>query len=260
MLHPLFLLAGLLLALPALAADLLLIIDDVGNNRRLGERTVALPGPLNLAFLPHTPHARALAEAAFVRQHGILLHAPMANELGARLGPGGLYPDMDKTALQQTLADSLKAVPHVQGVNNHMGSLLTQQAEPMQWVMEVLAQQGGYFVDSLTSPHSVALQQAQRAGIPALERDVFLDNDTSTPALQRQFDEAVRLARRRGYAVLIGHPYPQTIDFLARSLPALTLQQVRLRRIDEFLQDRLWQPFRLAPEQSSRYLLSPSRP
>ncbi len=246
------------LSAPVLAADLLIIIDDVGNNRGLGQRTLALPGPLNLAFLPHTPYAASLASEAYALGHGILLHAPMANEQGARLGPGGLYPDMDAATLQQTLRDNIAAIPHVQGVNNHMGSLLTQQADAMRWTMDVIAEAGLYFVDSLTSPNSVALQQAQLAGIPALERDVFLDNDLRPQALQAQFDEAVRLAKRRGHAVLIGHPYPQTLAFLETALPRLAEQQLRLQRLDHYLQRPLWQRFQQSPLPVSRYLLQPA--
>ena len=260
-----WLLCGLLIWQPfsALAStpELLLIIDDIGNNRTLGERAVALPGPLNLAFLPFTPHAVHLANEAASHGHGIMLHAPMANEHGNRLGPGGLTPEMDRITLQQTLADDIKAVPHVQGLNNHMGSLLTQKPEAMQWVMEVARQQGLFFVDSLTSARSVALKKASEAGIPALERDVFLDNDTTEAALSRQYDKALRLAHKHGYAVLIGHPYPQTLDFLARELPLLAQQGIRLNRIDLHLQERLWS--RMAspePPPMSRYLLNPLLP
>lgn len=241
----------------AQAAQLLLIIDDVGNNRALGQQTLALPGPLNLAFLPHTPHARSLASQAHQQGHGILLHAPMANELGSKLGPGGLYPDMDAATLQQVLRDNLAAIPHVQGVNNHMGSLLTQNADAMAALMPVIAEAGLYFVDSLTNPNSVALEQALLAAIPALERDVFLDNDLSPEALQRQFDQAVALAHKRGHAVLIGHPYAETLAFLQQTLPGLAAQQVQLQRVDRFLQQRLWQRFSPLPAVPSRYLLQP---
>ncbi|WP_430461564.1 divergent polysaccharide deacetylase family protein [Thalassolituus sp. LLYu03] len=251
----------LVICLPARAAELLLIIDDIGNNRTLGERAVALPAPVNLAFLPHTPHAAHLAEAAFARGHGIMLHAPMANEHGNRLGPGGLTMDMDQQRLQQVLLDDLQAVPHVQGMNNHMGSLLTQQPAAMQWVMDIARQQGLFFVDSLTSPASVALKQASSAGIPALERDVFLDNDTQEAALKKQYEHALSLARSRGYAVLIGHPYPQTLTFLAAQLPQLESRGVRLVSVEEHLRTRLWQRL-AAPADlpSSRYLLNSSVP
>ena len=252
----LVLLLGLWLVSHSLqAATLLLILDDIGNNRALGERAVALPAPINLAFLPHTPQAAVLAEEAHQRQHGIMLHAPMENTHGMKLGPGGLYPSMNKEELQKSLKDSLNSIPHVQGFNNHMGSLLTQQAEPMRWVMEVAHEHGLYFIDSLTSPKSVALAEAKRAHIPTLKRDVFLDNDTSPEALAKQFNQAIQLAKKRGYAVIIGHPYPQTLSFLEKKLPQLLVQDVQLRRVDDFLQEQLWQPFTLPNAPLSKFQL-----
>lgn len=245
----------------AAPAELLLIIDDIGNNRTLGERAIDLPGPLNLAFLPHTPFAARLAESAWRNGHGIMLHAPMANDHGARLGPGALTQDMDKTTLQQTLLDDIQAIPHVQGLNNHMGSLLTRQPDAMQWVMETARNEGLFFIDSLTSPQSVALKTAGKAGIPALERDVFLDNSTGEEALRGQYDQALKLARSHGHAVLIGHPYPETLAFLSRELPLLEAQGIRLTRIDDYLQRRIWlrmaTPAAIPP---SRYLLNTAAP
>lgn len=254
-----FVFLGLLLMQTAQAADLLIIIDDVGNNKALGERTVNLPGPLNLAFLPHTPHASKLAVIAHKKGHGIMLHAPMANELGSKLGPGGLYPHMHKQILQETLIDDLNVIPHVQGINNHMGSLLTQKDEHMQWVMEIVKQRGLYFIDSLTSNHSVALKQAKKAGIPTLKRDVFLDNELDTPSLQAQFDNAVSIAKKRGYAVLIGHPYPETIAFLNKAIPTLSAHNIKLQRLDRFFAERLWRTFP-APQGPSRYWLESLHP
>lgn len=245
----------------AAPAELLLIIDDIGNNRALGERAVDLPGPVNLAFLPHTPFAARLAESAWHNGHGIMLHAPMANDHGARLGPGALTQNMDKTTLQQTLVDDIQAIPHVQGLNNHMGSLLTRQPDAMQWVMETARNEGLFFIDSLTSPQSVALKTASKAGIPALERDVFLDNNTDEDALRKQYNHALKLARSRGHAVLIGHPYPETLTFLKRELPLLEAQGIRLTRIDDYLQHRIWLRLALpALTTPSRYLLNTATP
>jgi len=221
--------------------SLVLIIDDVGNNGPLGERAVALPGPVTLAFLPHTPHAARLAEKAATQGKGIMLHAPMANATGAALGPGALTEDMDQAHIQQTLSDSLDAIPHVQGVNNHMGSVLTAKDDAMRWVMEVIDKRGLFFIDSLTNPESVAGQAANRAGIMTARRDVFLDNDRSLEGLVSQFQRALDIAQRDGSVVLIGHPYPETLDFLEVILPRLKeAGEVRLTRADQYLVQEAW--------------------
>lgn len=236
------------------AARLIIIIDDIGNNRKLGQRTVDLPGPLNLAFLPHTPFARTLATDAFEQGHSIMLHSPMANTNGADLGPGGLTETMSTEELQNTLKDNIAAIPHVEGVNNHMGSLLTQNPDAMDQIMKVIQQHGLFFVDSLTTPASVALQRAHQHGLPALERDVFLDHEATPEAIHRQFERAVSLAQRRGMAVLIGHPYPETLDYLEANLNTLGQRNIRLHKVSQYLYDRLWNPRQLP---ASRYQLRP---
>ncbi len=231
---------------PASAAEsstptLIIIIDDVGNNGPLGDRAVALPGPVTLAFLPHTPHAKRLANKAAENNKGIMLHAPMANATGAALGPGALTQDMTPAELQEILSESLDSIPHVQGVNNHMGSVLTADQTAMSSIMKVVQQRGLYFIDSLTNPLSVAESEAQQAGIPTDRRDVFLDNDRSLDGLFQQFQRAMDIAERKGSAILIGHPYPETLDFLEVVLPELIASdEVIITRADQHLQEEVW--------------------
>lgn len=227
------------------APSLVIILDDIGNNHTLGKRAVELPGNVTLAFLPHTPFAASLAEHASTQGHkyrkGIMLHAPMANETGAKLGPGGMTEDMSKDVLQATLEDNLSAIPHVRGVNNHMGSLLTQKQDSMNWVMDVIDKHGLYFVDSLTNPASVAADTAENTGIPSAERDVFLDNNRELSALVKQFQQALNIARKQGYVILIGHPYPETLDFLEAILPTLEAKEnIELLTADDFLARKMW--------------------
>lgn len=246
-----------LLWLPFLvqANQLILIIDDLGNNSALGEQVLALKAPLNLAFLPHTPQAKTLAQQAFKLGHGILLHAPMASLGHNKLGPGGLYPEMGKNELQSTFADNLAAIPHVQGFNNHMGSLLTSDAQAMRWIMQVAKRQNIFFVDSLTTADSVATEAAHQAGVSTLKRHVFLDNERTQAAMQQQFAEAITRAKQNGHVVLIGHPYPETIKFLQQALPQLTPQNIQLTRIDEYLQQELWHPFLTPSSYYSKFQL-----
>lgn len=244
------------LAAAQATAKLILIIDDIGNNRQLGQRTVDLPGPLNLAFLPHTPFASRLAEKAHQAGHGIMLHAPMANKNNAKLGPGALTSEMTPQQWHQVLVDNISAIPHVSGVNNHMGSELTENPRAMRQVMRTLQQQGLFFVDSLTTARSIAAQQAQQAHLPSLKRDVFLDHSTEPQAIARQFRKAIQLAKQRGMAVAIGHPYPQTLHHLEQVLPTLAAQDIELVSARQYLYQQLWQqPLSVR----SKYQLQPFR-
>ena len=134
----------------ALPPTIAIIIDDMGHSLVEGERLANLDQPLTLAFLPYRPHTDSLARLAYKQHKEIMLHAPMANTRNYGLGPGGLTPEMDEQSMVTTLRRALQSIPHVQGVNNHMGSLLTQQLQPMDWVMKELFRYPVYFIDSRT--------------------------------------------------------------------------------------------------------------
>lgn len=198
-----------------------IIIDDMGHNRVEGERLIAIEQPLTLAFLPFRRHTTSLAEKAHLRQKEIMLHAPMANTRLLELGPGGLDPDMSQGEMATTLRRALKSIPHVQGVNNHMGSLLTQQLKAMDWVMAELTHYPVYFVDSRTIASSVAGDVAAAYRIPTLTRDVFLDHEQTEEYVDRQFELLVKRAREHGSAIGIGHPHKVTVNYLEKRLPEM---------------------------------------
>ncbi|WP_417513309.1 divergent polysaccharide deacetylase family protein [Marinobacter sp.] len=208
-----------------------IIIDDMGHNLHEGERLANLDQPLTLAFLPYRRHTDALARLAHGRDKEIMLHAPMANTRNFGLGPGGLTSDMDEQSLTTTLRRALQSIPYVQGVNNHMGSLLTQKPRPMDWVMKELHRYPVYFVDSRTIASSVAGDVAEAYQIPTMTRDVFLDHEQTEEFVDRQFRELIRRAKENGSAVGIGHPHTVTVDYLEKHLPLLDEQGIAIATV-----------------------------
>ena len=214
-----------------------IIIDDIGYNRQQGLDVLALEGDLTFALIPYAPNALTFAKAASAKQREIMLHTPMSDITRKPVAKGGLTMAMDRETVLQTLNDSIDALPNVRGVNNHQGSLLTQKAEPMQWVMEILKARDLYFVDSRTTHKSVAYQTANRYRVPALRRDIFLDHERSLTFLEKQFSELMSIAKRQGYAVAIGHPYPETIQFLSKNLSRLEANGINLVPVSKILQN-----------------------
>lgn len=209
-------------------ARLVIILDDIGNNAESGRRALALPGAVTYAVLPYTPHGRMLAEMAHESNREVMLHAPMSNLGGMALGQGGLTLALSEDEFVSTLRGAIADVPHIVGVNNHTGSELTAAHEQMQWVMKELKAQSLYFVDSLTTGLSVAEKTAVEHQVPALRRHVFLDNETDMEAIHLQFQRALTIARDQGFAVAIGHPYPETLAYLEQAIPALPTLGVEL--------------------------------
>jgi polysaccharide deacetylase 2 family uncharacterized protein YibQ len=92
-------------------SKIVLIIDDIGHRFDTGMAAVALPGKLNLAVLPYTPHAHNLASAAFDAGKEVMLHVPMSAMDGRPLGPGGLSTGLSEEDFRQTLVAALEEVP-----------------------------------------------------------------------------------------------------------------------------------------------------
>ncbi len=209
-------------------AAIAIIIDDLGDSRHRGERAIALPGSVTLAVLPHTPWATELAELAGLHRREVMLHLPMATIADAPLGPNPLMPQLSKTEFLTRIGQALDRVPGARGINNHMGSALTQQPREMAWLMEEIKRRRLYFIDSRTTHKTVASSVARGQNVLTASRDVFLDNQRNPAAIEQQFRTLLRIARKRGTAVGIGHPYPETMTYLERVLPRLQKEDITL--------------------------------
>lgn len=220
-------------ASPAIA----IIIDDLGYELAAGRRAVELPGPVACAVLPSTPRAKLLAEAAFAAGKDVLLHLPLQPmDWDGAAEPGAILLDMSRGQFARAFAQSLESIPHVVGINTHQGSLLTRHPGHMSWLMQEIRAQGGlFFVDSYTTHESIALRLARESGVPAVRRDVFLDPDPEPATVAREFARLKKLARERGMAVGIGHPYPATLALLERELPRLAQDGFRLVSISDYV-------------------------
>jgi polysaccharide deacetylase 2 family uncharacterized protein YibQ len=227
-------LAGVAQAAPANQAYLSIIIDDLGQSPERDSRTLALPGPVTMAIMPDTPHATDFARQAHKAGKTVILHMPM----DPATGPYAWHPDTPLEELARRLDAALDKVPYAAGLNNHMGSRMTSRPEPMAWLMGELQRRHLFFVDSRTSAATVAAAKAQDAGLAHVSRDVFLDDVRSVEAISVQLQQGIALARKQGSAVLIGHPYPQTLEVLERELPRLKSQGIELIGLKQMIAER----------------------
>lgn len=233
-------LSSLAAALPASAADapvVAIIIDDLGHALDPGLQVAALPGPVACSVLPHTPSGRLLAERCHASGKEVMLHLPMQPiDPAEQPGVGALEIRQARGELLQRLEAAMAAVPHASGVNNHMGSLLTRHLAQMQWVMESLgAKRNLFFVDSVTTSASVAWRVAVSNGLRTVRRDVFLDISSRPEDIREALTRLKNEARRRGFALAIGHPYPETLAALRTELPRLRQEGIMLVSVDELI-------------------------
>jgi uncharacterized protein len=217
--------------------EIALIIDDMGNKRQ-DALAFDLPENVTFAILPNKPLSKAFSERAFAQNREVILHMPMESLAGIKLEEDSLMVGMSAENMRSTLNLALKSVPFASGLNNHMGSLLTQLDEPMAVTMQFLLEHNLYFVDSRTTKFTLAQHIANRTGVLATKRDVFLDHQADLPNILKQFNRLLLLAKTHGRAVAIAHPYPQTLSFLNEHLPVIDAQGIKLVKLSEVVHEQ----------------------
>jgi uncharacterized protein len=196
-----------------------IIIDDIGFSRSLAKKFLDLQVPITFAILPKLEKSLALAEEIHAQGHEIMLHQPMeALDSSIDPGPGAVYVGYGAKRIAEVVRNNLAGIPHALGVNNHMGSRLTECREEINQVLNVIENNSLCFVDSLTSTRSVAYQEASRRHIPTAYRNIFLDNLRNEAHIINQLCTLANEAFKYGRAVGIGHPFPETARAIARFL------------------------------------------
>jgi polysaccharide deacetylase 2 family uncharacterized protein YibQ len=166
-----------------------------------------------------------------------MLHMPMENSNPAVADyPGEVTVGMAPEEVARLTRDAMAQTPGAVGVNNHTGSTFTKDAGAMAGFLEVVKQQNWYFIDSRTTPDSAAYDVARRMDVPAARRDVFLDNVDEPGAIRKEWERALRLAKQRGQAIVIGHFRPLTVSLLEEELPRLAGQGITLVHASELVQ------------------------
>lgn len=207
-----------------------LVMDDVGYDMHALKRVLALPFPVAISVLPDAPHASESAELAYREEHLVMLHLPMepsTPKYRESMSTSFLRSGMDEQQIRELFADALARVPHAVGVNNHMGSLLTTQAEPMRWVMQECREHALFFIDSKTATGSVAADVAAKQGVVWGSRRIFLDHTVDAEDLKLAWNSALKCAQAQQSCIVIAHPHAETLDFLEQQVAGKDRQWIR---------------------------------
>ncbi len=201
---------------------IVVVIDDMGVDRRHSAEITAIKAPLTLSFMSYADDLANQTRTARESGHELLLHISMQPSNPALdAGRNVLLVDIGKKELQRRLLWGLSRFTGYVGVNNHMGSRFTRDMEAMTVVMKEIKRRGLLFLDSRTTAKTVGPILARRLAIPYAERNIFLDNVNQEAAVRARLAETEKLARRKGVAIAIGHPRKATIMALKAWLPGL---------------------------------------
>ena len=194
-----------------------IVIDDMGFQDKICFDLLALDLNLSFAFLPFGPHTAKQLEEAWKSKRDILLHLPMEpHDDRWSPGPGALFTGMGNSEIRSLIERDIAAVPHIIGVNNHMGSRFTENRPAMRACLGLLKERNLFFLDSLTSSNSVGFAVAKEMGVRSARRDIFIDNNQDPEQVMKQLDALIRVAEKKGFAIGIGHPHQGTFAALKK--------------------------------------------
>ncbi|MBI4971049.1 MAG: divergent polysaccharide deacetylase family protein [Candidatus Omnitrophica bacterium] len=216
-----------------------IVIDDIGYHDRLERLLFSTKLPLTLSIMPQLEFSTHFSREGKKRGYEIILHQPMEPEVQfGDSDPGMISTWMNKEQVQRMLKLDLSTVPDADGMNNHMGSKATENAKLMRWVFEVLKERNLFFLDSVTSAHSLGWATAQSVNLPHLKRNVFLDNEDNPKYIENQIWQLLEKAKTQGFAIGIGHYRQTTLDVLKRMAPKIKKQGVEVVSLKDLLKQQ----------------------
>ena len=195
---------------------LVIIIDDVVSKSQK-DKILNIGYPITMAFLPPNGVQK---ESAIIAQNlpFHMIHFPMQaskNFKNIEIDTLNISDSYEK--IEARVKKLRDLYPNTTYTNNHTGSVFTENYEAMDKLFRALKKYNFIFVDSRTTPNSVAKELSIKYQMPYIVRDTFLDNDRSFTAIQNQLKDAIRVAKKQGFAIAIGHPYEVTFKVLKES-------------------------------------------
>lgn len=221
-----------------------LVIDDFGNDRRGVKEMLDLDIPITVAVMPFLPRSVEDAKNAHRKGFDVLLHMPMEPNIGKKewLGKKAITSNLDNNRVEKIINEAFDEIKFAIGMNNHMGSKITQNERIMSCVFKVLKERNMFFLDSKTASKTISSKISAQTGVICLERDIFLDNNKTRRSIQKQMSKLATIAHKKGYAIGIGHVGPeggkitaQVIKDMSKKLEMEGIEFIRLSQVRDII-------------------------
>ncbi|MFC1693415.1 divergent polysaccharide deacetylase family protein [Candidatus Latescibacterota bacterium] len=218
-------------------AKMAIIVDDLGiKSIDLARRLCDLEQVVTLSILPFQKHTSKVLELVEETETPYLLHMPMEPKSNiVNPGEGAIYVTDEEETVKKKLDKAFKSVKGARGLNNHMGSKATENIRVMEYIMNFLRESDYFFVDSKTSRASIGYSFSQKKNVRGIAIHGYIDVNDNRESIEKRLDELVQLAFTKGYAVIICHDKPNTVDVLEKKLPELQKQGIRFVGVSELI-------------------------
>jgi polysaccharide deacetylase 2 family uncharacterized protein YibQ len=215
------------------------IIDDVGAYDIGPLELKRLNIPITASILPDSQRAHEVVRWAREYRLETMIHLPMQPN-----NSNGNYSDRGKEITIHSTDDEIRAllrramqiVPDARGVNNHQGSLVTSTPGIMTRTLKIIKEEGLFFIDSRTIGSTVAYDIAKQLNIRTAHKDVFLDHIQNYSHSIAQIRKMVEIARQKGKAIAIGHPFESTLRAVRDSINYIRSKGIKIVLVKELLE------------------------
>lgn len=217
-------------------AVLCVVFDDGGQNVSQLKKCVALPFPVTVAVLPRLAHSAESARIVRQSKNEVILHQPMqAMNLNVNPGAGAIKPEMTENEVFATLSQNIAEISPIAGMNNHEGSLITENEVLVSFILQAASEKGIYFLDSRTSSATKVPSVAMEMGMGWYQRDIFLDNQKTRENYLAELKKGLDIANKKGHVIMIGHVWSAESlpDFLEEAYPELALKGYRFSTVSK---------------------------
>lgn len=202
---------------------LAIIIDDFGNNGDGTDEMLALDVPLTAAVMPFSEKTQEDMEKIKAAGKEMIVHMPMESLEGKRswVGDKGVFLNMSDDEILTVVQEAFDIVDGAVGLNNHMGSAIMENERALSVVINEVANRELIFIDSRTTPKSLAKKLCEGENCCLLGRDVFLDSTNDIAVVKKQLMSAAEKAVKNGTAIAIGHVGPEGGKITAQAIKDL---------------------------------------
>lgn len=198
---------------------LAIIMDDLAYKSQLNDLQ-KLNLPITPSFFPVSPDSPDTAKLAASTPF-YMVHLPLEAQTPQHSRQKWILVGSNQDEIRAQIATIKEQFPRLMFLNNHTGSKFTASEPDMANLLQVLGEFGIEFVDSRTSADTAAPKLYKQASRPLLSRDVFLDNTPSVSYTTDQLKLAIKIAKKKGYAIAICHPHKSTFKALANAKHSL---------------------------------------
>lgn len=194
---------------------LAIVIDDVTLQSQVNS-IKDIGYVINMAFMPPTSNHKDSAKIAQNIEHAIV-HFPLQASITRFEEENTLKVGDSYSKIEKRVKKVREQYPNVKYTNNHTGSVFTADDKSMDLFIKALKKYDFQFIDSRTTATSVAKKYTKKHNMHYIARNIFLDNNKDYKYIQTQLKKAIEIAKKKGSAIAIGHPYPITMKVLKES-------------------------------------------